>query len=82
MRVCLEKTTGKLIEMQSDATEGTLIQNAMNAGYSAVDIEVKEVTEAEWQAIFDAQPKPEPQPTDVDYLIDLDYRLSMLELGL
>jgi len=36
------------------------------------------------QAIIDAHdPTPQPpQPTQDDYLIDLDYRLSMIELGL
>jgi len=82
MRVCLEKATGKLIEMQSHATPGTLIQNAISAGYAETDVEEKEVTESEWQDILDAQPKPEPQPTEADYLIDFDYRLSMIELGL
>jgi hypothetical protein len=27
-------------------------------------------------------PPPPPQPTEADYLIDLDFRLSLLELGL
>lgn len=48
MRICIQKSTGKLIEMQSDATEGTLIQNALNAGFSLDDIEEREITEAEW----------------------------------
>jgi hypothetical protein len=36
------------------------------------------------QAIIDAHdPTPvPPQPTEADYLVDLDYRLSKLELGL
>lgn len=36
------------------------------------------------QTIIDAHdPTPlPPQPTEVDYLLDLDYRLSMIELGL
>lgn len=82
MRVSLEKMTGRLIEMQSDAIEGTLLQNAINAGFAKEDIEEKEINEVEWQSILDAQPKPELQPTEADYLIDLDFRLSILELGL
>ena len=62
MRVCVEKSTGKLIEMQSAATAGTLIQNALNAGFAEADIEEKEVTPEEWQAIQDAQPKPVQSP--------------------
>ena len=51
MRVCLEKSTGKLVEMQSDPRQGTLIQNAINAGYTQADVEEKEVTADEWAAI-------------------------------
>ena len=82
MRVCLEKATGRLIEMQFDAVEGTLLQNAINAGYAETDIEEKVITVTEWEALWSSQPKPEPQPAEADYLLDLDYRLSMLELGL
>lgn len=61
MRICTEKSTGKLIEMQSHATEGTLIQNAVNAGYAASDVEEKEVAEAEYVALMAAQPKPKSE---------------------
>ncbi len=55
-RVCLEKTTGKLIEYQSgDAPLGTLIQNAVNAGYKKEDVIEKNVTPAEWEVIRQAQ---------------------------
>ena len=51
-RVCLEKSTGKLIEYQSgDAPLGTLIDNAVNAGYKKADIEEKYVTADEWKII-------------------------------
>ena len=50
-RVCLIKTTGKLIEYQSHATKGTLIQNALNAGWELKDIEEREITKKEWEAI-------------------------------
>ena len=51
-RVCLEKSTGKLIEMQSgNAPLGTLTQNAVNAGYKAEDVVEKYVNATEWEAI-------------------------------
>lgn len=41
-RICIEKSTGKLIEFQSGKADlGTLIQNAINAGYDENDIEEK-----------------------------------------
>mgnify|MGYP001558813922 CR=1 FL=1 len=54
-RVCLEKSTGKLIEYQSSATEGTLIKNAINDGYQEVDIEEKEITKEEWKDLKEEQ---------------------------
>jgi len=51
MRICLEKSTGKLVEMQSDPRQGTLIQNAVNAGYAQADVEEKEVTADEWAIV-------------------------------
>ena len=60
-RVCIDKTTGKLIEMQSGGESDdaaltatrldTLRQNAINAGYQESDIEVKWVTAEEYAAL-------------------------------
>ena len=55
MRVCIEKSSGKMIESQSGvAPYGTLLANAVNAGYSESDVEEKVVTQEEWQVLFDA----------------------------
>jgi hypothetical protein len=63
-RVCTEKATGKLIEMQSGGDDradlmgirlNTLKQNALNAGYSEDDIDVKWVTDEELAVIMEAQ---------------------------
>ena len=55
-RVCLEKSTGKLIEYQSgDAPLGTLTKNAINAGYKEKDVEEKYVTNEEWKIIEQEQ---------------------------
>lgn len=81
MRVCIMKSTGKLLEMQSDATEGTLLQNAINAGFAEVDIEEKEVTEAEWQVILDAQPKPDIPKSQLQILQETVDQLVLDSLG-
>jgi cobalamin biosynthesis protein CbiD len=70
-RVCINKTTGELIEMQSggwtenkelaEARLNTLKQNAVNAGYAEKDIEVKWATPDETEA---AKPKVEPDETE------------------
>lgn len=48
MRICVEKATNRIIEMHSAAVEGTLIQNALNAGYTIDQIEEREVTPLEY----------------------------------
>jgi hypothetical protein len=57
MRICIEKSTGKLIESQSggndipelmEARLNTLKQNAINAGHLEADIEVRFVTDEEY----------------------------------
>jgi len=69
-RISIQKSTGKLIEMQSggyddeklrDARLDTLRQNAINAGYDEKDIEVKWATEAEWAAIEETLNQPTPE---------------------
>ena len=58
-RVCLEKSTGKLIEFQSgDAPLGTLTQNAVNAGYKENGVIEKYVKKEEWQVIEEQIRKP------------------------
>lgn len=60
MRVSIDKKTGELIEMQSDATEGTLLKNAQAMG---LDAEEREVTEEEFKELLAAQPVPPRDPT-------------------
>ncbi len=58
MRVCIEKATNKVIEVQSGGETSdhldTLKQNAIKAGFSADAVEVKFVTDQEYQALLDA----------------------------
>ena len=64
MRVCIERSSGKMIESQSGvAVHGALVVNAVSAGYAEADVEEKIVTQDEWQALFDATI---PAPTYAD----------------
>jgi hypothetical protein len=56
MKICRNKTTNKIIEAQDRATAGTLIQNALNAGYNLADIEELEVTEQEYNNLLANNP--------------------------
>lgn len=61
MRVCIVRATGKLIGAQSgdDAEYGTLIANAAVAGYAEADVEERVVSQAEYEALEEAN-KPAP----------------------
>lgn len=61
-RVCILKSTGKMIESQEGGDDannkdltaarlGTLTRNALNAGYKETDIEAKWVTGAEYKEL-------------------------------
>ena len=80
-RVCLTKT-GKLIEMQSGGDDredlmemrlNTLKQNALNAGYTEDEIEVKWVMDEEWAEIQEAN-KPIPTYKELRAKEYPDYR--------
>ena len=55
MRICRDRSTHRLIEMQSDATPGTLIANAMGSGIDPSTMEEVEMTHEEYA---DAYPAP------------------------
>ena len=52
MRICIVRATGKLIEAQSLATPGTLLSNAIKAGYTADQVEEKVVTDVDFVSIL------------------------------
>lgn len=43
MKICVQKSTSRILEMQSAAPEGLLISNAVSQGYKAEDVEELEV---------------------------------------
>lgn len=56
MRVCTVKSTGRIIESQSgDGDLEVLINNAVNAGYSADSINVVVMPDKEFYALLSAQ---------------------------
>lgn len=81
MLVCIEKSTGRLLESQSIADENVLLQNAINAGFTPEEVEIKAVTEEEYLAILDAQPKPEQQKSAEQRIAELEQLVAdMAEL--
>lgn len=58
MIIATQVSTGLLLEMQSDATPGTLIANAVLAGYDEKDVVESEVTPEQYAALLPAIPDP------------------------
>ena len=81
MRICTQKSTGRFLEMQSDATEGTLIKNAVNAGFNAEDLEEKIITEEEFKEIS-LTFAVENQPTLVEQILANPTELAKLKAAL
>ena len=54
MKVSIEISTGKLIEMQSNPSVGTLLRNAIAAGYDPLEIEEREVTDLQFKALIES----------------------------
>lgn len=52
-RVCVRKSDGKLVEYQPAAREGTLIRNAVEGGYSADDVEEKDLSDVEARSLVE-----------------------------
>ena len=68
-RASFETSTGKLLEYQSRATAGTLTQNALRAGYTESQIEERDLSEDEWQAVYEDQilkPAEEQQKANLE----------------
>lgn len=71
MRVSIDKTTGLLIEAQSnDAADlQVLVDNAIAAGYPSDNVETKVVNDADYQALLQALPQPVSAPSQLDMVI-------------
>lgn len=67
MRIAIDKKTGVILEMQSDATEGTLLKNAQDAGFS--EVEEREVTPEEYKAAMLIQEPPAKPPVTAEALL-------------
>lgn len=55
MRICIRLADDWMIEAQSNATQGTLLQNAVAAGYRPEEVDERVVTAAEFAAYLERQ---------------------------
>jgi len=71
------KSTNKLLEMQSDATKGTLIKNAIALGYKNSEIEEKEISAEDYELLIKNQPKSKDEINN-----ETMTQINLLELSL
>lgn len=90
-RVSINKSTGKIIEMQSggyedealrDARLNTLRQNALNAGYSENSITVKWVTDAEYAALIAPTAEEIAAMNRITYITNRQGKRQLVNMGL
>lgn len=65
MKYCVIKDTAKVID-GSDNPLKIMIQNAQNAGFAENEVEI--LTEEEYQARVELEPKPMAEPTEIEIL--------------
>ena len=80
MRYCVIKDTIKVIDGSENPIE-IMLQNAQNAGFAEIEVEI--LTEEEYEERKSQEPVPIPTPSFSmeDYILDLEFRLSILEMG-
>lgn len=81
MIVAIEKSTGMLILSDSGSDVKTETINAINCGFTKEEIEVKEVTDEEFQIISENQPRLPHPPTSEERLQALEQALLEIVLG-
>lgn len=77
--VCIDDGIGdKYHHAQGHYFERPLIDECWRYNYQYIDGVVTEIAESDKPHI----PTPEPEPSMEEYLVDLDFRISKIELGL
>lgn len=56
MLICIHKPTNRIIEMQSNATQGTLYENGVRLGYNVTDLLEVEVDMARYLSYLENDP--------------------------
>jgi predicted transcriptional regulator len=82
MRICIQRSTGRLIEMQSLATPGTLTENARRAGYDEKDVDEHEATPEDVHRLLTADARRALRPTlnDIISVLSPDQRELLKQL--
>lgn len=83
MKYCVIKNTTKVIDGSENPLE-IMLQNAINAGFAETEVEI--LTEEEYLARVELDPRPIAEPTELEelsnYVLDVDFRVVILEMGL
>ena len=84
MKYCVRIGTAKELESSEFNTDEIFLQNAQNAGFTENEVEI--LTEEEYLTRKELEPLPIVEPTEFEelsnYILDVDFRVVMLEMGL
>ncbi len=75
IKYCVIKNTTTIIDGSENSKE-TMLQNAVNAGFTALEVEV--LTEEEFEARKALEPIPPKEPTAEERMIALEDALLMI----
>ncbi|WP_346896111.1 hypothetical protein [Clostridium sp. UBA7503] len=78
MIIAIEKSTNKIIVSSSFSNIETELQNALNCGFTSEEVEVREVTDEEYQFILENQPSDTtPQQPSLEQRMEALEKLMM-----
>lgn len=78
MKYCVIKNTTKVIDGSENSLE-IMLQNAINAGFAENEVEI--LTEEEYQARVDLEPKPIELPSESERIDMLENIILMMMEG-
>jgi len=79
MVVVVEIATKRVLTSSSCNTLDLELANAMSAGFTADELDAKEVTDEEFQVILNAQTRPVSSPSDGERISALeDFMMTLL----
>ena len=78
MKYCVVKNTTKVIDGSENPLE-IMLQNALNTGFSALEVEI--LTEEEYLARVNLEPIPEQPLTDKERIVQLEQIIDTMLNG-
>lgn len=75
MRVVIQKSTGLILLSCTTSSSDALLQSVIDSGLAKEEVEIRKVTQDEYEQLLASQPEPRFEPTleqrnraDIDYI--------------